>query len=91
MYIMVEIQYKEDGTASIAPAATYTDPMDALAAFHSRSASLIAAIKAGTIKAALIKTFGDAGTNIADMTTYLNDISPNESQNNSNKVEPVEG
>ena len=74
MYIMTEIQYKNDGTVAVAPTATYTDPLDALSAFHSKCASLLAAIKAGNIKSALIKTFGDTGADINDMTTYLNNI-----------------
>lgn len=71
MYIMTEIQYMDDDTVAVAPTVTYTDPLDALSAYHSKCASLLASIKAGNIKACLIKTFGEAGADIYDMTAYL--------------------
>ena len=70
----IEIQTLADGTTPVAPTATYDNALDAEAAFHSACASALAAIKAGTIKACLIKVFGESGADV--YVKYYNDVEP---------------
>ena len=75
-YYQMEIQTLADGSTVKGDVADYDNALDAEAGFHGKSASAIAAIKAGTLKACLVKTFGSTGADIPDMTKYFNDVEP---------------
>lgn len=75
-YYQVVIQTLADDTQAIGDTFSYADSMSAEAAFHSQCSSAIAAIKAGTCKAVLVKTFGTSGADIPEITKYYNNIEP---------------
>ena len=75
-FYKIEIQTLPDGTTAVGATATYNDAMDAEAAFHSNCASALAAIKAGSIKACLIKVFGETGADV--LVKYYNNVEPEE-------------
>ena len=73
-FYKIEIQTLADGTTAVGATATYDDALDAEAAFHSNCASALAAIKAGTLKACLIKVFGESGADV--YVQYYSGIEP---------------
>ena len=75
-YYQMEIQTLADGTTAIGAATEYTDALDAEAGFYAKCSSAISAIKASTLKACLVKTFGATGADVPDMTKYFNDVKP---------------
>lgn len=75
-YYQMEIQTLADGSIIVGATADYDNALDAEAGFYSKCSSAIAAIKEGTLKACLVKTFGATGADIPDMTKYFNDVEP---------------
>lgn len=77
-FYQIEIQTLADDSTAVAPTATYESSIDAQIAFNSKCASNLTAIKNGTLKACLVKTFGETGNDISGMCAYLNNVQPTE-------------
>ena len=78
-FYQTEIQTMADDTVAVGATVTFEDSVDAQIGYFSKCASNLTAIKNGTLKACIIKTIGETGTDISSMSTYLNNIEPTES------------
>lgn len=78
-FYQTEIQTMIDDSVVVGATSTFDDSVDAQIAYYSKCASNLTAIKDGTLKACIVKTIGETGSDIPSMSTYLNNIQSTES------------
>ena len=79
-FYQMEVQTLADDSTAVGATDTYDTSIDAQIAFNTKSASILTAIKQGTIKACVLKTFGETGNDISGMCAYLNNVEPVEAE-----------